>query len=83
MIDIFQTLTRFRCGLYTLVGGIKKMFWQIKISKEDQIYHGVIWEGITYVFTRVCFGDKPSPTIANYSMTKIATFGEEFPKGSK
>ena len=31
----------------------------------------------------VCFGDKPSPSIANYSMMRIATSGKkEYPRGS-
>ena len=35
MNDIFQTITRFRCGKYTLIGDIRKMFWQIKICEKD------------------------------------------------
>ena len=65
MNDIFQTITRFRCGKYTLIGDIRKMFWQIKISEKDQLYYGVIYNGETYVFTRICFGNKPSPPIAD------------------
>ena len=84
MADIFQALTRFRCGIYAILGDIKKMFWQIRLSEEDAQYHGIIWEGQTYVFTRVCFGDKPSPPIANQSMMKIAAIGEEsYPHGSE
>ena len=31
----------------------------------------------TYVFTRICFGNKPSPTIAELSMIKMAQVGKE------
>ena len=53
------------------------MFWQIKISEKDQLYHGVIYNGETYVFTRICFGNKPSPPIADMCMVKIAHHGKE------
>ena len=75
--DIFQIITRFRCGKYASVGDIRKMFWQIKIHESDQIYHGVIHKGETFVFTRVCFGNKPSPPIADASMVKMAHHGHE------
>ena len=60
------------------------MFWEIKINDEDQRYHGVIYKGNTYVFTRICFGNKPSPPIAELCMIKIAIFGREsHPTASK
>ena len=76
MNDIFEIVLRFRCGKYTL-GDIRKMFWQIRIDAEDEKYHGVIYKGNTYVFTRVCFGNKPSPPIANMSMLKMAQDGKK------
>ena len=76
MSDILQIVTRFRSGKYTLIGDISKMFWQIKINEHDQKYHGVIFKGETYVFTRVCFGNKPSPPIAELSMIKVAEHGK-------
>ena len=77
MVDIFQALTRFRCGAFAILGDIKKMFWQIRLSDDDAQYHGNIWDGQTYVCTRLCFGVKPSPPIANYSMMKVAALGEK------
>ena len=83
MTDIFQVLTSFRCGLWTIQGDIKKMFWQIKLDESDERYHGVIYNGQTYVFTRVCFGNKPSPIIANQCMMRISVRGKsEYPHGS-
>ena len=83
MTDIFQVLTRFRCGLWTIQGDIKKMFWQIKLSERDERYHGIIYNGQTYVFTRVCFGNKPSPIIANECMMRISASGKSnYPYGS-
>ena len=82
-LDIFQAITRFRSGRYALVGDIKKMFWQIKLDESDQQYHRIIWNNTTYVFTRLCFGGKNSPAIADYSMKIVAAVGKDHhPKGS-
>ena len=40
--DIFQTIMRFRSGIYKLIGDIRKMFWQIKIVDSDQKLHCII-----------------------------------------
>ena len=53
MVDIFQVLTRFRCGAFAILEDIKEMFWQIRLSDDDAQYHGISWDGQTYVFTRV------------------------------
>ena len=76
MSDILQIVRRFRSGKYTLIGDISKMFWQIKITEKDQLYHGVIYKGESYVFTRVCFGNKPSPPIAEMGMVRVAEHGK-------
>ncbi len=82
-VDIFRAITKARCGKYVLIGDMKKMFWQIKMSEDDQRFHGIMCEGETYVFTRVCYGDKPSPSIADYSMRMIAQAGKtELPKAA-
>ena len=49
--------TRLRSGKWAIQGDIKKMFWQIKPTESDERYHGVVYKGETYVFTRVCFGN--------------------------
>ena len=72
MIDLFQILTRFRSGKWAIQGDLRKMFWQIKLSEHDERFHGIICNGETLVFTRVCFGEKPSPPIADSCMMKIA-----------
>ena len=83
MSDIFQIITKFRAGDSVIQGDIKKMFWQILLSEYDQQFHGVIHNGETYLFTRVCFGDKPSPIIADICMQKIAREGkDEYPLGA-
>ena len=76
-VDIFCAVTKACSGKYVLIGHMKRMFWQIKISEEDQRFHGIICEGETYVFTRVCYGNKLSPSIADYSMKVIAQAGKQ------
>ena len=76
MPDIMQIITRFRVGKVAMIGDIQKMFWQIRLHPDDQQYHGVIWKGKSFVFTRVSFGGKPSPPIADESMIKIAHEGK-------
>ena len=84
MPDILQVVTKFRVGKFAMVGDIQKMFWQIRLHPDDQKYHGVIWNEDTYVFTRVCFGDKASPPIAEESMIKMAHIGKDtHPEASK
>ena len=84
LVDVFQALTQFRCGEYTILGDIRKMYWQIKMTEADQRYHGVIADGETFVFTRLCFGDKPSSRIADDCMLMVARLGnEDYPFGSK
>ena len=81
--DIFQVLTRFRCGLWTIQGDIKKMIWKIKLHDNNERYHGVVYNGQNYVFTRVCFGNKPSPIIDNECVMRISACGEiNYPHGS-
>ena len=63
---IMLIITRFRVGKGALIGEIQKMFWKAS----------------TYVFIRVCLGNKPSPPpppppIAEESMIKIANAGKE------
>lgn len=72
MNEILQVLTRFRVGKNALLGDIEKMYWQIHLHPDDQKYHGVIWKGRTYVFTRVSFGNLNSPPIADRGMIRIA-----------
>ena len=68
MMDILIGLTRFRADKHALLGDIKRMFWQIRLSPKDVQFQGVIWHRETYVFTRVSFGGKNSPPIADYGI---------------
>ena len=47
---------------------MKKTFWQLKLTEGDEDFHGVVYNGQMYEFTRVCFGNKLSPIIANERM---------------
>ena len=59
------------------------MFWQILLNKTDEQYHGAVYKGQTYVFTRVSFGGTSSPNIAESCMMYIAASGDRtHPAGS-
>ena len=75
--NIIEMITKFRCGKIALIGDIQKMYWQINLHKGDQKYHGVVWNSKTYVFTRVCFGEKPSSPIAEEAMLRISKDGKD------
>lgn len=46
--------TRFRCGRWAMQGDLKTMFWQIKLTESDELFHGVVYRDETFVITRVC-----------------------------
>ena len=84
MPNILGVLTQFRAGEIAYIGDLKKMFWQMKLHINDQKYHGVVFKGETYVFTRVCFGEKASSPLADESMVRISKFGRNtHPEASK
>ena len=53
-------ITQFRCGEISITGDVRKMFWQILLDKTNEQYHGIVYKGQTYVFTRVSFGGTSS-----------------------
>ena len=76
MTDVMEVITQFRCGEIGITGDVRNMFWQISLDKTDEQYHGVVYKGQTYVFTRVSFGGTSSPNIAEACMVYIAASGE-------
>ena len=78
MNEILRVFTRFRLGKIAMIGDIQKMYWQILLLPEDQRFHGVVWKGATYIFSRVCFGDNNSPAIAEQSIIYMYVLGFMF-----
>ena len=68
--DLTGILLRFRRYKYAVAGDISKMFLQILLNPEDQVFHRFLWRKDTqhrpevYQFKTVIFGDAPSPFLA-------------------
>ena len=74
--NILTIIMKYRTGEIVLIGDIQKMYWQIKIHESDHKYHGIVWNAKTFVFTRICFGEKPSSPIAEESMIRVSQAGK-------
>eukprot|EP00794_Sanderia_malayensis_P002620 gene2620-3033_t len=75
--DLTGILLRFRRYRYAIAGDISKMFLQILLSPEDQIFHRFLWrkdpkdKPEIYQFKSVIFGDAPSPFLACYVIKRV------------
>ena len=83
-------LIRFREGKIALASDIRKMYHSVYLSETDQHMHRFLWRNLdinakieTYIFTRVCFGDKPVGTIATVALRKTADeYSMKYPRAS-
>ena len=90
LINLLGLLLRFREGLYTLVGDIRKMYHSIELSLMDQQTHRFLWRDMnmeiepdTFVMTRVSFGDRPAAAISAIALKKTAEMGmDKFPEAA-
>ena len=75
--DLTGILLRFRRYKYAVVGDISKMFLQILLNPEDQVFHRFLWRKDpqampeVYQFKTVIFGDAPSPFIACHVIKRV------------
>ena len=59
-------------------GDVRKMFNQILVHPDDQVFHRFLWrsslteEPTVYQWLRLSFGDKPAPDIASNSINFLA-----------
>ncbi|XP_064648547.1 uncharacterized protein LOC135500823 [Lineus longissimus] len=89
--DIFDILARFRRGPVGLIGDIKEMFSQVMLNPKDRAYHRNLWRDLDltapikiYESTRVTFGDKASPFLAQYVLQSHArTHQDQYPEGAR
>ena len=69
---------------------VRKMFNQILVHPEDQVYHRILWRSKTshsptvYQWLRLNFSDKPAPDIATNAINTLAKLSQaQFPKATK
>ncbi|XP_077992825.1 uncharacterized protein LOC144446858 [Glandiceps talaboti] len=86
-LDVVDVLLRFRRRRVAIVGDIKEMFSQVVMAKEDRPFHRILWRNLdlgrpieVYEATRLTFGDRASPYLAQYVVrTHAETNCQEFP----
>ncbi|XP_032229033.2 uncharacterized protein LOC116612438 [Nematostella vectensis] len=77
--DILEVLLRFRETPVALVGDIKEMFPQVVLEEKDRRYHRLLRRDLetdrepdVYEATRLVFGDRASPFLAQFVMQRHA-----------
>jgi hypothetical protein len=88
--ELPNVLTAWRWDEVAYSGDVRKMFNQIMVHPEDQVYHRFLWRSklsdipTVYQWLRLSFGDKPAPDIAANSISTLAKASlSEFPDASK
>ena len=72
--DIPEVLAAWRYDNIAYAGDVRKMFNQILVHPDDQVFHRFLWrekltdEPTVYQWLRLSFGDKPAPDIATKSI---------------
>ena len=71
-------------------GDIRKMFNQVLVHPDDQVYHRFLWRTspheapTVYQWLRLNFGDKPAPDIATNAINTLAKSSEgQFPEAAR
>ena len=81
--DIPNVLAAWRWDDIAYSGDVRKMFNQILVHPDDQVFHRFVWrekptdEPTIYQWLRLSFGDKPAPDIASSSIKVLAKTAEQ------
>ena len=85
-----NVLTAWRWDEYAYSGDIRKMFNQVLVHPDDQVFHRFLWRKnqheppTVYQWLRLNFGDKPAPDIASNAIKILAKASQvEFPEAAK
>ena len=75
--NLVGVLLRFRCGEFAFVGDVEKMYYQVKVPKEQWDYMRFFWfnsigEGAEFRLKVHVFGARSSPSIANFALKQTA-----------
>ena len=88
--SLLDVLAAWRWNEVAFIGDIRKMFNQILVHPDDQVFHRFLWRSkisnspTVYQWLRLNFGDKPAPDIATNAINTLAkTSQAEFPEASK
>ena len=83
--NLLGVLTRLRQEKYALMADIEKMFFQVRVRKEDQSFLRFLWwrdgnmekKAEEYCMTAHLFGAVSSPACANYTLQHTADDNED------
>ena len=85
-----NVLTGWRWDEVAYAGDVRKMFNQVMVHPDDQVYHRFLWRNSTneapsvYQWRRLNFGDKPAPDIASNAINTLANASQvEFPEAAR
>ena len=88
--SLVDVLAAWRWNEVAFTGDVRKMFNQILVHPDDQVYHRFLWRSKTsdsptvYQWLRLNFGDKPAPDIATNAINTLARLSQaEFPEAAK
>ena len=88
--SLFDVLAAWRWNEVAFTGDVRKMFNQVLVHPDDQVYHRFLWRSKTndsptvYQWLRLNFGDKPAPDIATNAINTLAKLSQaEFPEAAK
>ena len=88
--SLLDVLAAWRWNEVAYTGDVKKMFNQVLVHPDDQVYHRFLWRNKTtesptvYQWLRLNFGDKPAPDIATNAINTLAKSSHaEFPEAAK
>ena len=85
-----NVLSAWRWDEFAYAGDIRKMFNQVLVHPDDQVFHRFLWRKnqsdppTVYQWLRLNFGDKPAPDIASNAINTLAKASQrEFPEAAK
>ena len=88
--SLLDVLATWRWNKVAFTGDVKKMFNQVLVHPDDQVYHRFLWRSKTtdsptmYQWLRLNFGDKPAPDIATNAINTLAKLSQaELPEAAK
>ena len=72
-LDVLDILITFRKGAIAFMGDLMEMYCQIELAPQDRRFHRFLWRNLdenaeikTYESTRLLFGDRASPFLAQF-----------------
>ena len=88
--SLLDVLRAWRWDKVVFTGDVRKMFNQILVHPDDQVYHRFLWRSNicdkpnVYQWLRLNFGDKPAPDIATNTINTLAKLSKaEFPEAAE